>query len=175
MLCAAISDDLVAVVNKSDSGFMSGIRRSQKQFREGDMERREKNAGRYKQEWSELYRGISNTLKRFGENNSAGGDYFLEDRIPITGEQVHTLRLHKLHMLRPAVMKAAQGVLVDHPKWTIEVCVMSPEENTFISFEAGLRLCSDGIIDALDRSMLPERYRNFVYEGSRPPPEGFKM
>jgi hypothetical protein len=134
-----------------------------------------KNDERFKKEWKELYSRIRNTLQRFGEDNCAGGDYFVEDRIPITKEHVHTLRLHRLHMLRPEVMKTLQGVLIDHPEWKIEVCVLSPEENTFLSFEAGLVLCSDGIIDALDRSMLPKRYRDFVYEGSRPPPEGFEI
>jgi hypothetical protein len=130
---------------------------------------------RFRKEWKELYDRMRRVLQRFGEDNCAGGDYFVVDRIPITKEHVHMVQIHRLNMLRPEVIKTLQGVLFDHPEWKIEVFVLSPEEDTIISPEAGLLLCSDGIIDALDRSMLPKRYRDFVYEGSRPPPKGLNI
>ena len=135
----------------------------------------ESNDERFKKEWKKLYDRIRRVLQRFGEDNCAGGDYFVVDRIPITKEYVHMVQIHRLHMLRPEIMKTLQAVLVDYPEWKIEVFVLSPEEYTIISPEAGLLLCKDGIIDALDRSMLPRRYQNFVYEGSRPPSKGFKI
>lgn len=133
------------------------------------------NDERFRKQWKELYDRIRRVLERFGEDNCAGGDYFVVDRIPRTKEHVHMVQVHRLHMLRPHVVKTLQKVLADFPEWKIEVFVLSPEEDTFISPEAGLLLCSDGIIDALDRSMLPKRYQDFVYEGSRPPPKGFKI
>jgi hypothetical protein len=135
----------------------------------------ESNDQRFKREWKGLHDRIRRVLQRFGEDNCAGGDYFVVDRIPITKEHVHMVQIHRLHMLRPEVMKTLQSVLVDYPEWKIEVFVLSPEEYTIISPEAGLLLCNDGIIDALDRSMLPKRYQDFVYEGSRLPPKGFKI
>lgn len=129
---------------------------------------------RFIKEWNELYERIKRVLRKFGENNCAGGDYFVIDRIPKENEHVHMVEIHRLHMLRPEIIKPLQSVLVDYPNWQIEVFVLSPEEYTIVDPESGLLLRSDGIIDALDRSLLPKKYQGLVYEGSRPPPKGFK-
>jgi hypothetical protein len=77
-------------------------------------------------------------------------------------------------MLRPHIIKSLQMLLVDFPDWEIEVFVLSPEEKVVIDPDSGLLLRSDGIVDSLDRSSLPEKYRDFVYEESRPPSKDFR-
>ena len=129
----------------------------------------------FTKEWKALHARIKSVLVKFGENNSAGGDYCVIDRIPRKNERVQMVEIHRLHMLRPQIIKTLQRALVDYPEWRIEVFVLSPEEYTIISPEEGLLLLSDEIIDALDRSMLPKKYQDLVYEGSRPPPKGFKI
>ena len=64
---------------------------------------------------------------------------------------VHQVEMHKLHMLRPEIIKALQGVLVGHPDWEIEISVSVPEEEIIIDPGEGLTLHDDEIIDALDR------------------------
>ena len=129
----------------------------------------------YTKEWKALYARIKSVLVKFGEDNCAGGDYCVINRIPRKNERVQMVEIHRLHMLRPQIIKTLQRVLVDYPEWRIEVFVLSPEEYTIISPDEGLLLLSDGIIDALNRSMLPKKYQCLVYEGSRPPPKGFKI
>ncbi|MPZ41491.1 MAG: hypothetical protein GEU95_26280 [Rhizobiales bacterium] len=92
----------------------------------------------------------------------------------VPNEKVQMVELHRLHMLRPQIIKSLHNLLADFPDWQIEVFVLSPEENTVIDPESGLILRRDGIIDALDREELPQKYR-FVYEGSRRPPKDFKL
>jgi hypothetical protein len=125
-----------------------------------------------KKEWQELYQRTKRVLEPFGTDDEAGGDYFVIDLVP--NEKVQMVELHRLHMLRPAIIKSLHNLLTDFPDWQIEVFVVSPEENTIIDPESGLILRRDGIIDALNREELPEKYR-FVYEGSRRPPKDFKL
>jgi hypothetical protein len=84
------------------------------------------------------------------------------------------VELHRLHMLRPAIINALHSVLFDFPEWRIEICAICMEEQVMIDVETGLILSKDGIMDALEREYLPEKYR-FVYENSRRPPPGFKL
>lgn len=121
--------------------------------------------------WKELHERTKRALEPYGVDDDAGGDYFVIDLIP--NDNVQMVELHRLHMLRPHIIKSLQRLLVDFPDWEIEVFVLSPEEKVIIDPDSGLLLRSDGIIDALDRSLLPEKYRDFVYEGSRPPPKDF--
>jgi hypothetical protein len=105
-------------------------------------------------------------------DDEAGGDYFVIDLVP--NDNVQMVELHRLHMLRPHIIKALQQVLVDFPDWEMEVFVISPEGNVILDPDSGRVLRNDGIIDALDRSSLPEKYRDFQYEGSRPAPKDFR-
>jgi hypothetical protein len=125
-----------------------------------------------KEEWQELYRLTKRALQPFGTDDEAGGDYFVIDLVP--NDKVQMVELHKLHMLRPQIIKSLHDLLADFPDWQIEVFVVSPEENVVIDPESGLILRPDGIIDALDREELPKQYR-FEYEGSRRPPKDFKL
>jgi hypothetical protein len=125
-----------------------------------------------KKEWKELYARTKRALEPFGTDDEAGGDYFVINLVP--NEKVQMVELHRLHMLRPQIIKSLHGLLVDFPDWQIEVFVLSPEENVVLDPESGLILRRDGIIDALDRKDLPKQYR-FVYEGSRRPSKDFKL
>lgn len=125
---------------------------------------------KHAKEWRELYERIRISLQKFGEDEEAGiGDYFLID--DIIEPNTHLLRIQKLHMLRPEVMSTIQRVLVGFPDWQIKVFVISPEEKTIIDPDNGLLIRSDGIIDILDRTLLPPQYRSLRYEGSRRRPD----
>jgi hypothetical protein len=125
-----------------------------------------------KKEWKEIYQRTKRALQPFGEDDDAGGDYWVVDLFP--NDKVQMVEFHRLHMLRPAIIKALHGLLRDFPDWQIEICAICTEERTIIDVESGLILSRDGIVDALDKESLPERYR-FVYENSRRPPPGFKL
>ncbi|MBX9777282.1 MAG: hypothetical protein K2Y71_23135 [Xanthobacteraceae bacterium] len=128
---------------------------------------------KHKKEWRELYQRIKGVLQIYGEDEEAGvGDYFLID--DIIDPNTHLLQIQKLHMLRPEIMNSVQRVLRGFPDWQIKVFVISPEEKTIIDPENGLLLRSDGIIDTLDRTLLPPKHRGLQYEGSRRPPKHAK-
>jgi len=122
---------------------------------------------RLAKEWNDLYQRLNAVLQPYGEDAIDGGDYFLIDQI--FASYVHQVEMHKLHMLRPEIIKALQRVLVGHPDWEIEISVSVPEEEIIIDPGEGLTLHDDEIIDALDRKLLPKEYQDLVYEGSRPP------
>ena len=131
-----------------------------------------KHTEQHKKEWKELYERTKGELQRFGRNDEAGGDYFVINLVP--NDKVQMVELHRLHMLRPEIIKSLHGLLAAFPDWQIEVYVLSPEENVTIDPESGLILRRDVIIDALDREDLPKQYR-FAYENSRRPPKDFKL
>lgn len=126
----------------------------------------------HKKEWKELYERTKGALKRFGKDDEAGGDYFVLNLVP--NDKVQMVELHRLHMLRPEIIKLLHGLLAAFPDWQFEIYVLSPEENVVLDPESGLILRRDGIIDALDRTVLPKQYR-FAYEGSRPAPKDFQL
>ena len=132
----------------------------------------ERTATQHEKRWRELYERTKRVLETYGADDEAGGDYFVIDLVP--NENVQMVEMHRLHMLRPQIIKTLHQVLADFPDWEMEVFVISPEEKVILDPDSGLILRADGIIDALDRSSLPEKYRDFVYEGSRPAPADFK-
>jgi hypothetical protein len=81
----------------------------------------------------------------------------------------HEIEMHQLHMLRPEIIEALHKALAGFPDWEVEISVSIPEDGITIDPGEGLTLSEDEIIDALDRSLLPEEYRGLAYEGSRPP------
>ena len=87
----------------------------------------------------------------------------------ISESYVYQVEMHKLHMLRPEIVKVLQRALAGYPDWEIEISVFIPEEEIIIDPGEGLTLHDDEIIDALDRRLLPKKYQDLVYEGSRPP------
>ena len=133
---------------------------------------RESTGKQREKQWKELYERTKRALEPYGADDEAGGDYFVIDLVP--NDNVQMVEMHRLHMLRPHIIKSLQRLLVDFPDWEMEVFVISPEEKVILDPDSGLVLRVNGIIDALDRSSLPEKYRDFVYEGSRPPPKDFR-
>jgi hypothetical protein len=130
------------------------------------MELRQHTEERLNREWKELYDRMKLVLQKYGDDHIDGGDYYLVDEN--FDHYMHQVEFHKLHMLRPEIVIALQSVLAGYPDWEIEISVRVPERGIVIDPGKALTLHDDGIIDALDRELLPEEYR-FKYEGSRPP------
>jgi hypothetical protein len=128
---------------------------------------REHTKERLGREWDELYGCIKGVLLQYGQDDIDGGEYFIVDEI--FSSYVHQIEMHKLHMLRPEIIKSLQGLLKDYPDWEIEISISIPQEGINVDPGEGLTLRDTEIIDALDRELLPNEYRNFKYEGSRPP------
>jgi len=130
------------------------------------MEFREHTEGRLNREWQELYERLKLVLLQYGTDHIDDGDYYLVDEN--FGRYRHQVEFHKMHMLRPEIIMALQSLLAGYPDWEIAISLRIPERSIMIDPQEGLTLCDDEIIDALDRSLLPEEYR-FEYSGSRPP------
>jgi len=130
------------------------------------MELRPHTDERLNREWEELYARMKLVLQKYGENHIDAGDYYLVDEN--FDHYMHQVEFHKLHMLRPEIIMALQSLLADYPDWEIAISLRIPERGIVIDPDEGLTLCDDGIIDALDRELVPQEYR-FKYEGSRPP------
>lgn len=133
----------------------------------GNRDMHEHSEERLEGEWNELYGRIKGVLQPYGQDDIDGGDYYIVDEI--FESYVHQVEMHKLHMLRPEIIKALQAVLVGYPDWEIEIYVSIPDQEIVIDPGEGLTLHDDEIIDALDRTLLPKEYQDLVYEGSRPP------
>ncbi len=127
---------------------------------------REHTEERLEKEWKELYERIKAVLQPYGEDDIDGGDFYVVDEI--FESYVHQVEMHQLDMLQPKVIKSLQGVLAGYPDWEIEISVSIPKAKISIDPGEGLTLRDDAIIDGLDRKLLPKKYRDFVYEGSRP-------
>ncbi len=66
---------------------------------------REHTEARLNKEWGELYERMKLVLLQFGDSDyNRSGDYFLVDEN--FGRYEHQIELHKLHMLRPEIIKA---------------------------------------------------------------------
>jgi hypothetical protein len=120
-----------------------------------------------RQGWHELYQRLKSVLERYGSEAKSDGDYFLmtDGLMACT----HEIEMHQLHMLQPEIIEALHKALAGFPDWEVEISVSIPEDGITIDPGEGLTLSEDEIIDALDRSLLPEEYRGLAYEGSRPP------
>ena len=128
---------------------------------------REHTKERLNKEWHELYGHIKGVLLQYGQDDIDGGEYFVVDEI--FSSYVHQIEMHKLHMLRPEIIESLQSLLKDYPDWEIEISIFVPEEDIDIDPGEGLTLRDDEIVDALDRQLLPEEYRDLRYQGSRSP------
>jgi hypothetical protein len=133
-----------------------------------EIEMAQNDKAKHDKEWRELYDRIKEVLGKFGEDHEAGaGDYSVVD--DVIDSNTHLVEINKLHMLRPEIMRSLQRVLIGSPGWQIKIFVLCPSENTIIDPENGLLLRSDGIVDTLDRTLLPAKYQGLRYEGSRRP------
>ena len=115
--------------------------------------------------WEELYKQILNVLARFGIEDAFGkADYLLVD--DNYGWTRHTIEIHKLRMLDPALVKALRSLLGDLKEWEIVISIDIPDtENKWPPM--GLIIRKHEIIDGLQRDFLPEEFRAIEFEGSR--------
>jgi hypothetical protein len=116
--------------------------------------------------WDRFYDGVRNVLKEFGTENHFGhGDYLvLEDNY---GPRYTHIEVHKLHMIDPQIVTRLQKLLEHDPRWHISIAVHVHGPNPKWP-PMGLMIWQHEIIDGLLRHYLPEPYRSFCYEGSRP-------
>lgn len=116
--------------------------------------------------WDRLYREILDVLSRFGTEDPFGGaDYLLVD--DNYGWRQHTIEIHKLRMLDPALVKLLRPLLYELKDWEIVVAVDVPgTEYTWPRM--GLIIRKNEIIDGLQRKYLPAEFQKIEFEGSRP-------
>ena len=115
--------------------------------------------------WGILYAKILEVLHEFGTENQFGkGDYLVvTDNY---GWPRHTVEIHKLHMLQPAIVNRLRDLLSEFAGWEIVVAVDIPgTENLWPRM--GLTIRAHEIIDDLQRQYLPADTQNTQYEGSR--------
>ena len=89
----------------------------------------------HKKDWEELYKRTKDVLQPFGRDDEAGGDYFVINLVP--NDKVQMVELHRLHMLRPDIIKSLHRLLAEFPDWQFEVYVLSPEENVVLRPDPG--------------------------------------
>lgn len=116
--------------------------------------------------WLKLYRKILKVLRQFGTEDHFGkADYLLVD--DNYGWTRHTIEIHKLRMLDPALVKQLRPLLDDLEDWEIVISVDIPgTEDTWPPM--GLIIRKHELIDGLQREFLPEEFRSVAFEGSRP-------
>jgi len=115
--------------------------------------------------WDILHEKILKELHEFGTENQFGeGDYLVvTDNY---GWPRHTIEIHKLHMLQPAVVNRLRALLSEVAGWEIVVAVDIPgTENIWPRM--GLTIRAHEIVDDLQRQYLPAETRHIQYEGSR--------
>ena len=119
------------------------------------MEHRQHTDERLKREWEKLYGRMKLAFIKYGENHIDGGDYYLVDEN--FDHYMHQVEFHKLHMLRAGDHHGFPKLACPgYPDWEIAISLRVTEQSIVIDPNEGLTLCDDGIIDALDRALLPE-------------------
>ena len=113
-------------------------------------------------DWGALYERISEVLRQFGaEDHFGNADYLLVG--DNYGWRRHTIEIHKLHMLRPAIVKALQPLLRELSAWEIVIAVDIPgTENKWPPM--GLIIRSNTIVDELQREYLPSEFKDVQYQ-----------
>jgi hypothetical protein len=111
--------------------------------------------------WGLLYDQISHVLHQFGTEDHFGhADYLLVD--DNYGWKRHTIEIHKLHMLRPAVVHSLQPLLQGLLGWEVVIAVDMPgTEGKWPPM--GVIIRSDAIVDKLQRQHLPAEFQNIRY------------
>jgi hypothetical protein len=111
--------------------------------------------------WAELHAGIIETLQHFGVEDQLGkGDYLLvADNY---GPSRHTIEVHKLRMLRPAVARQLRALLQRFPDFEIVMAVdVQGKEGHWPPM--GLTIRANEIIDDLQRQYLPIELQHIRY------------
>jgi hypothetical protein len=111
-----------------------------------------------KKEWEALYPKIRFVLLQYAAEDEVLGqkkEFFLVDE---NLGYTHRIETDELELIRPAVVKALQELLVGYPNWEIMIA---------LGDYGGLIIRDDEIIDDLQREGLPAEYQTIKYEGSR--------
>jgi len=116
--------------------------------------------------WEHLYKRILEVLAPFGvEDHFGKADYLLVD--DNYGWTRHTIEIHRLRMLDPALVKQLRVLLHDLADWEIVISVdIAGTEDKWPPM--GLIIRNHEVIDGLQRDLLPEEFRSIKFEGSRP-------
>jgi hypothetical protein len=122
---------------------------------------------RQEEEWIALYKQIRQLLQQFGEEDDGGKrkDYLLVD--DNLGLWQHKVETSDLRMVKPAVVKSLQKLLLGYQNWEIVIGVGNPESGGKWP-KMGLVIRDDEIIDGLQRQYFPNEFQSIEYEGSRP-------
>lgn len=116
--------------------------------------------------WMALYRRILKYLSRLGTNGyHDSDDFFVVDENIVWNQ--HKVEINNLAFLGPEIIHTLQHILIDYPGWEI-VIGLSASDRDGTDRNMGLTIRAHEIIDGLQRQYLPEPYRSFRYEGSRP-------
>lgn len=116
--------------------------------------------------WERMYNRVCEVLRYFGTENYLGdGDYWvLDDNY---GWRETHVEVHNLNMLAPRVIARLRTLTAEAANWQISIAVNVP--GTKPGWPAmGLTIRRHEIIDGLQRQVLPEPYRHFRYDDSRP-------
>jgi hypothetical protein len=118
------------------------------------------------QAWELLYRLLRRALAKVAkEGVGEENDCWLDD--DNLGSLQQKTYIWNLELLRPSLISALQGLLVDFPGWEIRVAIAGPKDERSWPV-MGLTIRAHEIIDGLQRQFFPEPYRHFRYEGARP-------
>ena len=116
--------------------------------------------------WDKFYEAVREVLKEYGiEDHFGHGDYLVVD--DNYGWRETHIEVHRLKMLAPHIVAKLQSLLSASDAWRISVAVHVPGTKPAWP-PMGLTIRAHEIIDGLQRQYLPEPYRSFRYEGSRP-------
>ena len=109
---------------------------------------------------------MRDVLNTFGvEDHFGRGDYLVVD--DNYGWRETHIEVHNLKMLAPHIVAQLQSLLSEGSAWQISIAVHVPGTKPGWP-PMGLTIRRHEIIDGLQRQYLPEPYRSFQYEGSRP-------
>ncbi|ARQ00935.1 hypothetical protein [Pseudorhodoplanes sinuspersici] len=116
--------------------------------------------------WGVFFRKLHELLGQFGTHDWRGrADFLIVD--DNYGYWRSHVEVHQLRMLQPHIVAEVQKLVVGHPEWTIVMAVSVPgTEGRWPPM--GLTIRAHETIDGLKRDYLPEPYRSYRYENSRP-------
>jgi hypothetical protein len=115
--------------------------------------------------WERLYSNVRQLLNSFGtENFRQTADCWVDDDNIGTLQQ--KIYVRNLALLKPAVVKSLQRLLIDFPDWEIMVAVSVPGPGERWP-DMGLTIRAHEIVDGLQRQYFPSEFQSLSYEGSR--------
>jgi hypothetical protein len=116
--------------------------------------------------WEHVYTKVCEILSRFGTEDPLGHADYLVVEDNYGPREVH-VEVHNLKMLAPEIVTLLRNLTKQVQDWQISVAVHVPGTKPHWPV-MGLTIRRHEIIDGLQRQFLPEPYRSFHYEDSRP-------